>query len=117
MLQNIEWWYRNGTNKALYLGIPYQDDRGVEAGSYPDFIVQFKDGRVGIYETKAGITATQDETGLKSDAIRAYVKQYSTRERPLTGGIIDARKTGLFIFTGTKYSKDPDSVGWERLRL
>ena len=115
--QNIEWWYRNGTNKALYLGIPYQDDRGVEAGSYPDFIVQFKDGRVGIYETKAGITATQDETGLKSDAIRAYVKQYSTRERPLTGGIIDARKTGLFIFTGTKYSKDPDSVGWERLRL
>jgi type III restriction enzyme len=112
-----KWWYRNGTNKATYFAIPYLNEQDTLASSYPDFIVHFKDGRVGIYETKSGRTVTEDDTARKSDAIQAYIKQNSTQERPLCGGIVDARNTGLFVFTGEVYSKDPNHSAWIRLRF
>ena len=52
----VKWWYKNGEAEIKYFAILRSDDRAF----YPDFIIQFKDGTIGIFETKSGFTAGED---------------------------------------------------------
>ncbi len=54
--ESVLWWYKNADKGKDYFGIKYIDDNMPQT-FYPDFIVQFGDGRVGIFDTKSGITA------------------------------------------------------------
>src|SRR3989338_3673766 len=54
--KNVKWWYKNGEAEIKYFAILRSDDRAF----YPDFIIQFNDGTVGIFETKSGFTAVED---------------------------------------------------------
>jgi type III restriction enzyme len=111
----ISWWYKNREAKETYFAIPYNDpDSGVLRSFYPDYIVQFKDGSIGIYDTKSGMTATSAETAAKSNALQAYIKIDKKR---LRGGIVFFDKTGSFVFTGNKYSHDIADKEWERLEI
>lgn len=60
--------------QETYFAIPYYDPTGVLRSFYPDYIVQFKDGTIGIYDTKSGMTATSAETATKSDSLQAYIR-------------------------------------------
>jgi len=91
---NVLWWYRNGVNEPKYFAVMYEfpnkDTNLSEThGFYPDYIVKFTDGRIGIFDTKSGIHATSKETDAKLAALHNYITEHSKLN--LFGGIIDVR--------------------------
>jgi type III restriction enzyme len=111
----VSWWYRNGSNKESYLGIPYYSELNKRDDTfYPDFIVKYLDGSLGIYDTKKGITVQMDDTAEKADALHEYLFKSSRNDQKLVGGIVDTRSSGFFVFTGNKYSKDSTHKDWHR---
>ncbi len=45
----IEWWFKNGNYGRKYFAIKYIGLDGKENLFYPDFIIRFKNGRIGIF--------------------------------------------------------------------
>ena len=60
---------------ALNFGIKYNDGSTFQ----PDFLVMFKDGTLGIYDTKAS-GQREDENKVKAEALQKYIKE-KTKER------------------------------------
>lgn len=116
--KQVDWWYKNGTNKEAYFAVSYVDPtKGVKRSFYPDFIIRFKDGTVGIYDTKSGITAESKETEAKSDALYAYLQNLKGKNIKAVGGIIVAKPSGLFIYEADHYTHDTSDHGWHRVEL
>jgi len=83
--KNIVWWWKNGENKNDYFGIKYEYPAGVVHTFYPDYLVQFRDGRIGILEAKDqhdqdGNTLTK----AKAEKLQEYIK----KSKKLFGGIV-----------------------------
>lgn len=113
---NVVWWYKNGEDKDRYFAIPYEandEETNVKSlrGFYADIIVRFKDGRIGIYDTKAGMTVTDKKTYAKSDALQACLAEHDN----LTGGILNKRSDSMYIFEGDEYTPNLDA--WTRFIL
>lgn len=112
----IEWWYKNGVSKQTYFGIKYIKDN-VEIGTfYPDYIVKFIDGRIGIFDTKSGNTAK--EAKEKAEALYEYISTNSNQR--LIGGIVTNTKTldnpSLMINSEKVYRYNQnDWSGWKYL--
>ncbi len=84
--KNIVWWWKNGENKKDYFGIKYFYPKGVLHTFYPDYLVQFTDGHIGIFETKdKGDQDGSSYTKAKSEALQKYIKE--NPEKKLLGGI------------------------------
>lgn len=114
--KSVVWWYKNGTSKEMYFALPYikpQDE--LPHSFYPDYIIYFENGDIGIYDTKSGMTAESDETGAKSDVLQKYISERSNKH--LTGGIVVLKPSGMFVFKGKKYDKNTTNKGWDRLKL
>jgi type III restriction enzyme len=116
----VEWWYKNGEGQQQYFAISYQTvDEETKltklASFYPDYIVRYIDGSIGIYDTKAGRTVTEQPTYDKSDALQAYITSENSRGAKLTGGILNRRKEGIFIFNGAEYTPNLDE--WQRFTI
>lgn len=109
----ISWWYKNRESKEAYLAIAYRHPDGSTRAFYPDYVVLMKDGSIGLYDTKSGMTATSEETAAKSDALQEYIR----KEKRLRGGIVVGDKTGTYVFNGKKYDYDLTHGGWERISL
>jgi type III restriction enzyme len=81
----IEWWFKNRDYGWEYFAIKYWHSR--EAAFrlfYPDWIIRFKDGRIGIFETKAGDTALPEKVKDKAKALSIKLKGLGKR---YVGGI------------------------------
>lgn len=111
----VEWWFKNGENKETYFAIAYPGDDGVEHAFYPDFIVKYKNGEIGIYDTKSGFTAKGDVAAAKSDALQAYIKK--NKKLKLIGGLVVSDNTGLSVFTGPSYKEDRNAKGWDSVEV
>lgn len=108
----VVWWYKNGEAKETYFAVPYKDPvTGYNRSFYPDYIIQFSDGKVGIFDTKSGITRTSKETEAKSDALQKYISE----QKNVVGGIVSESSAGWYTFSGKKYK--PDLNDWERLEI
>ncbi len=83
----IDWWYKNGDKGKQHYAIEYsQGSDGAKALFYVDFVVRMKNGHVYLFDTKsAGSDLFAPE---KHNALLAYIKENSTEELPLYGGII-----------------------------
>lgn len=115
---DIEWWYKNGTNKEIYFAIPYiHPNDGFLHSFYPDFIILFKSGTVGIFDTKSGFTLESNETAAKSDALQAYIREQRSKGQNIFGGIIAVKRSGLFVYGGKNYNSDLNSASWTRLEI
>ena len=58
----IEWWFKNGEGSKEYFCLKYiNTSTDKEALFYPDWIIKFKNGKVGIFDTKSGFTAQNPE--------------------------------------------------------
>jgi type III restriction enzyme len=117
---SVTWWYKNGESRQQYFAVAYttldaETQTVREAAFYPDYIVLFEDDSIGIFETKSGITATEQATFDKSNALQEYIAHEVSRGRAIKGGIVNSRKEGLFLFASPAY--DPDLSKWERLTL
>lgn len=115
--KKVEWWYKNGESQQQYFAVSYQTlDEETKLTKllnfYPDYIVRYSDGSIGIYDTKAGRTVTELPTHDKSDALQAYIAEQNKAGTKLTGGILNKRSDGIYVYTGAKYTPDLDQ--WQR---
>ena len=80
----IEWWYKNGESDAKHFAIPY-DDKGTNRAFYVDWIVKCKNGKIGLFDTKSGITA--ETAKAKAEGLYQYIKEQNSKGKNLFGGI------------------------------
>lgn len=85
--ERITWWFKNRENESKYFSVFYEND-GLPSGFYVDFIVLFKDGTIGLYDTKSGITATEKEAKSKAEALQRYILEENEKGKRLKGGIV-----------------------------
>lgn len=110
---NVEYWYRNGDKGSLYFSIPYKKDNIIK-NFYPDFIVKYNDGNIGVYDTKSEQTAQDGEAKEKAEFLYAYKTKFK-----LNGGLLKLKTLptghGKFLINQresyTNY--DPNNVQWE----
>jgi len=69
--QYIEWWFKNGDHGKDYFALKYFNTRDqIESLFYPDWIIGFKSGKVGIFDTKSGTTAEDTEGRAQALALK-----------------------------------------------
>ena len=84
--KKIEWWFKNGDQGKNYFAIKYYNSaENKEELFYPDWIISFKDGKVGIFDTKQGQTAISQETIDKAKALSIKIKELGKK---YVGGIV-----------------------------
>lgn len=116
--EGVDWWYKNGVYKEIYLAIPYQDPKdGITRTFYPDYIVHFSNKEIGVYDTKSGFTADSEETKAKSNSLQSYITSSVKAGKKLKGGIVVFRKSGANVFVGAKYTNDFSDKGWVKLKI
>lgn len=103
--KKIDWWFKNGNYGQEYFAIKYYNSvDGKEALFYPDFIIRFKSGRIGIFDPKQGQTAEDPETADKSKALALKLKELG---KGYVGGIA-VFENGVWNYnssTNYKYQK------------
>ncbi len=116
---NVKWWLKNGDSGKEHFSIPYTSSEGIRRFFYPDFIVGFSDGRIGIFDTK-GVNSTalesQFEPSAKSDALLRYIAALKrVNEMDIFGGIVVNYKGAWRIWEEVGYSTE--FGGWKFLSL
>lgn len=86
--ENVEWWYKNREDEPKYFSIGYTDREKFKASFYVDFIVKFKDGRIGLFDTKKGSTASNENAKDKAEALHRYILEENQQGKNLFGGIV-----------------------------
>ena len=112
--KKVKWWYKNGDTEIKYFAVLRDDNQAF----YPDFIVQFKDGSVGIFDTKKDRTAETEDAAPRAEALQRYIKQQKKKSRKLWGGIIVNINSSWKLNDNEKYNYDPnDFSGWKILSI
>ena len=112
----IEWWYKNGDQGKEHFAVPYTDSFGILRLFYVDFVLKFKSGKVGLFDTK---TKRSDvEAPNKHNALLNYIEKENAAnpERVLTGGILIPQETGdtvSFRYCTNRISDTNDLTGWD----
>ena len=115
----IEWWFKNGDRYATFFAVPYGN--GEKKPFYVDFVVKFKDGRIGLFDPKSGFTLNL--AGPKSDGLFNYIQSENKKVKNLFGGIVvntdqrDYRGRWIYFDKTSKELKDNDFSNWKSLEL
>ncbi|MBU4300516.1 DEAD/DEAH box helicase family protein [archaeon] len=114
---SVKWWFKNGESDKKYLAVKYKDDAGVERGFYVDFVIMLDDGRIGIFDTKSGITAKVAKE--KAEALSKYIKtQNQKHNKKLFGGIIIFKDESCRYNDNERYNYDENNLSdWKFLKL
>jgi type III restriction enzyme len=115
--EKIEWWFKNGDSGKDYLAFKYTDTQtGKERLFYPDWIVKFKDKRIGIFDTKGGITAKSIETKDKAEELQRRIKTLNATSRRFkyVGGIVEKREMKWVYNDGVDYVYEKDD-DWKEM--
>ena len=81
---NTLWWYKNRKNKKDYLAIPYIIG-GILKPFYVDYVVKFKDGRIGLFDPHGRFLADSE---AKNDGLHQYIQKENKKGKKLFGGIV-----------------------------
>ena len=101
----LEWWLKNGTGKED-LGFRYMDSTSHEMRLfYPDWIIKFRDNRIGIYDTKGGITAKSQETKDKAECLAKHIAELNQKSEKFkyVGGIVEMRNGMWYLNNSPEY--------------
>lgn len=112
----INWWFKNGETEIKYFAVLYKDENGVERGFYVDFIVMFKNGSMGLFDTKSGITAK--DAVKKAEGLQKYISKENKSGKNLIGGIL-IHVNGSWLYNDEKkYHYDPENLSnWKVLSI
>lgn len=118
----IIWWWKNGENKKDYFGIKYEYPEGVIHTFYPDYLVQFTDGQLGMFETKdIGDRDGATYTKAKAEKLQEYIREQNKKGKRLSGGIAIEKSGRWKINQKDKYDwrkcERNDWSDWEDLRF
>lgn len=111
----VKWWFKNGESDKKYFAVKYTDpDDNQSHGFYVDFVVKMKDGRIGLFDTKSGITAKVAKP--KAEALAKYIE--SNKEKNLFGGIVVFKNNAWYYNDNPNYEiMDKDPTNWKHLIL
>ena len=114
--KKVKWWFKNGESEIKYLAVLYKDEAGFERAFYVDFIVQFEDGIVGLFDTKSGMTAKDAKT--RAEGLQKYIKEQTKKGKKLWGGIA-VNISGSWRYNDNEvYTYDETNMkGWKFLQL
>lgn len=110
----VKWWFKNGQGEIKYFAVLRPD-----SGSfYPDFIVQFKDGQLGIFDTKKDRTAETGDAGPRADGLQRYIRKTKAEGKKIWGGIVISVNGTWRYNHKEKYHYDPKNLSeWEVLDI
>ncbi|HPC37289.1 MAG TPA: DEAD/DEAH box helicase family protein [Candidatus Paceibacterota bacterium] len=115
--EKVEWWFKNGDRDATFFAVRYNN--GEEKPFYVDFIVKLKDGRIGLFDTKAGFT--KQIAGPKIDGLYKYIQNENKKGKNLFGGIVtntERNYRGRWVyFDKTSKELKNDFSNWKDLEL
>jgi type III restriction enzyme len=117
---NLAWWFKNGDRDAVYFAVPYEGN-GNKVPFYVDFIVYMKDGSIGLFDTKSGIT--QKIAGPKVDGLNKYIREQDKKGKKIFGGIVtntdqrNYRGRWIYFDKTSKDFKDSSFDNWINLVL
>lgn len=111
----VLWWYRNGVKSEQFLSITYKDANQETQNFFPDFIVQYKNGTIGIFDPKEWFTL--EEWRHKHKALTEYTNSHNKNGLNLIWGFVKYNGEQNIAFYNTisdEYSID-GMEGWGRL--
>ena len=114
-MQNaVEWYWENGSElMRINFGISYNNGMNT---FQPDFIIKFKDGSVGIFDTKPNDETNLDDTTIKNKALRDYLYDINRNrecDSKVVGGIVCQSGTQFYLFEGRDYHDyNSNHDGW-----
>lgn len=113
---NVLWWWKNGENKLEYFGIKYEYEEQIFT-FYPDYLVQLKDGRLGIFETKdSGDRDGKTYTKMKAESLQKYI--IDSKNKKLFGGIAIKKGSDWLINQEKNYDWGMVERGdWSRWKI
>jgi type III restriction enzyme len=113
--KKVKWWFKNGETEIKYFAVLRSDNEGA---FYPDFIVQFQDGTIGIFDPKAGRTAETGDAGPRAEGLQKFIKEQNRKGKNLWGGIV-INTNGTWRFNDNeKYVYDENNLSsWKILPL
>ncbi len=112
---NILWWYRNGVKSELFFSLIYKDSNGDSQNFFPDFIVQYADGTIGIFDPKDGFTLEKDRP--KHIPFAQYTEELKAQWRKVICGFIRVEwETNPTFYRSIQDDYGVDNMsGWERM--
>lgn len=106
----IDWWYKNGDNGKQHYAIPYGGGEKPKSLFYVDFVIRMKNGHVYLFDTKS------EESDLfacdKHNALLKYLKENSTDDVPLSGGVI-IRQGSNWLYSKLPIDNTTDTLNWD----
>lgn len=109
----VEWYWENGTElMRVNFGISYNNGMNT---FQPDFIVKFKNGSVGIFDTKP-IDHRVEDTTVKANALYNYLVNINTNRGSapkIIGGIVVKVGTQFYVYlNGNYHDYNVSHDGW-----
>lgn len=110
----VEWYWENGSElMKINFGISYNNGMNT---FQPDFIIKFKDGSVGIFDTKPNDETNLADTTVKNEALRDYfydINQNRGYDPKVVGGIVCQSGTQFYLFEERDYHDyNSNHDGW-----
>lgn len=114
----IDWWYKNGDQGKEHFAVPYTTFQGGLSLFYVDFVVKFRSGKIGLFDTKT--RRSDPEAPNKHNALVKYMEQENSAnpERQLIGGVLIPQETGgvtSFRYCTNRITDTNDLTGWKFL--
>ncbi len=114
----VKWWFRNGETESKYFAIHYMDELDYDRAFYVDFIIFFNDGKIGLFDTKSGITAKDAKN--RAEGLSKYIKSQNKKGKKLWGGIV-VESHGSWLYNDNEnYLYNPNNLsgtGWNLLNF
>ena len=105
--EKVAWWFKNGVNKIEYLGIKYIFPANRIKSFYPDYIVYYKDGTIGVFETKSkgddeNFGGFNEKTKAKAEALYKWKQDLISSGKKVRAGIVVVMSTDSMIINENK---------------
>jgi len=101
----LEWWFKNGEGSKEYYCLKYFNTSTKEESLfYPDWILKFKDGRIGIFDTKSGFTAQNPEG--RAEGLADKILELNSEGGNFIGGLVVLENNQWYYFNNEKYSME-----------
>ena len=109
-IEHIQWWYKNGSSSKEDFAIPFKKQDGSQSLFYVDFVIQFKNGTLGLFDPKT--IESDPENVVKHNALVEYIEGLNAKGKKAIGSII-IQHQGSWRYCRNRIENDKDLTGWE----
>lgn len=114
----IEWWFKNGDSGKDYFSVNYFNNADAKYSLfYPDWLVKFRNGKIGFFDTKSGLSAQHTEG--RAAGLAKKIELLNSEEQKYMGGIVLLENNQWYINQSINYAYTPGELGhnWQPLEV